>query len=249
MATPWSPKPRAALLAAAIACAAPAASALPIGTPLIEVAQGDVAWTFDPFVGEVTTAANYDYRSSSAHPAFGPTLEAGVGSLFFFLGSDGLSFNMIFSLEDEEKGGAGRVEWNIQAKPDPAVTTDPRVLVSDDRNELVRKGNGVFQGRWRWNQYNTDGGAIGPLDGIAWEIDILPIAYKGLKELRVYDGDVKPGEQNYVTLSLGTGGKNRITFTDPPPPNETEVPEPATLALLGLGLAGIGFARRTRARR
>ena len=99
----------------------------------ITVSQdGNILGTIESYSGTETAVENYNFYSSARHVIHGPTPNATEAQIFFYEGSDGLSFNIGLS-----KGGtiydSGKVRWDITVA---GSTTDPVVLVSDDYGEL-----------------------------------------------------------------------------------------------------------------
>lgn len=202
----------------------------------IDVLQGGtLLGTIDPFVGTDTGAVNYGYSSFSAHPIVGPAPAIGDVQFWFYNGSDGLNFVMVFGVDN-----SGTSFGNDVVDADITITgssSDPTVRLSDESGELVEVGStDVFQGRWVFGD-NTDGGVIGEIGGMNWEVTFDPILYMGMTTANAY------GSTGTQALALNT--TDDIVFRPYVTPVNS-IPEPFTLALMGFGLLGVGFAGRRR---
>lgn len=141
------------------------------------------------YVGDISTDANYNYYSASAHPINGPTPSGYAGNVFFYNGSDGLSFNFFFNVDG---GGSAdnTVKWEISTRGN---SNQDFVMVADDPNanelNLLPNPNAGFDksylGDWRyWS--NTDGGAIGPFSGDQYEIKVKMLDRGDVANIKFY---------------------------------------------------------------
>ncbi|MEW5802445.1 MAG: hypothetical protein AB1847_10140 [bacterium] len=206
-------------------------------TTLIDIYQGGtLLGSVTPYTGLITGAANYNFYSDSGHPINGPEPVFKEGEIFFYDGSDGLNFNVIFSKEGIG-GAAGSAQWDITIT---GSTTNLSVRVTDDASELRENvTTHVFTGRWGWNNQNTDGGVIGEIGGSEWIITIDPIAYS-LDNLKAYSAS-----GSSYALNLNTDASGDIILK----PASSPVPVPATILLFCsgfLGLLGIGGIKKER---
>ncbi len=149
----------------------------------IQVLQGSsVLGTVSPYTGTLTAANNYNYFSNSGHPVNGPTPMAQQGRIWFYEGSDGLAWNVIFNAVGAAFNGSA--SWNINIT---GSTSNPGVVLSDDAGELKEPTSNQFTGNWNWfaSSKATDGGVIAPL-GTGWTINVTPTAaYTGVTNLAV----------------------------------------------------------------
>jgi hypothetical protein len=199
---------------------------------LVHVSQGGTSLGFINSYADAssnTSAQNYNFSSSKNHLITGPTLVNQRGHIFFFEGSDGLSFNAIFG--SVGSGPNGNVQWNLSLTGNSG---NANVLRSDDSGELTEPTPNNFRGRWTYLQSLGDGGVIGALSGNNWALTIDPVSYTNLPALVAYDAS-----GSNITLAVNT--TDDIVFS------YAQVPEPASLALVGLGLVGLGFGRRKKA--
>jgi hypothetical protein len=199
----------------------------------IDVFQGGTQiGTIDPYVGSLTGAANYNYVQPSGFPISGPASAAFQGRMFFYEGSDGLNFNVIFNTGAL---GEGAVDWTISVA---GSITDPIVRLTDDpdppadHRELIESSSNFFTGAWSYIG-NTDGGVIGAISGSAWTITINQLSYssskdKGITSLRAFDDS-----GSSLSLNLDGGSTGQIIF------RAEVVPEPpsAIIAALTMSLA------------
>jgi hypothetical protein len=201
----------------------------------IDVFQGGaLVGTIDSYTGSLTGASNYNYNQPSGFPISGPASAAFQGRLFFYQGSDSLSFNALFNTGAL---GEGAVNWTIAVA---GSTTDPGVLLSDDpdppadHQELIESPSNFFTGAWSYVG-NTDGGVIGPISGSTWAITVNQLGYssdkdKGITSLRAFGGS-----GNSLSLNLSSGPSGQIVF------RPEAVPEPAAILLIGFAMTTIAM--------
>jgi hypothetical protein len=197
--------------------------------------------TIAAYTGTDSAAVNYDYFSHSGDPVEGPNLKFDRGEIFFYEGSEGMTFNAIFNKEKEKPSDGdifGLVSWDIAAG---TFSTDPTVLLSDDKKELKEVASdpvnhsALFEGRWAWHN-NTDGGIIQGLEGPVWILAIDPIAYQGIDSLKAFSAD-----GSRINLNLSTGNRGYLFFV----PHFGSIPDPGTtLSLLSIGIAGLTLATK-----
>ena len=200
---------------------------------------GSQVGTITPYAGGTTGAVNYGYSSASAHPLIGPTPTTGQAFLWFFQGSDGLSFN-VFAGKDNSGTCGGGLGLCEQLDLDIAIngsTTDPGVLLSDDGSELTEPLADMFQMRGNFAN-NTDGGVMGAIGGSAWEVVVDPLQWVSHDGTNFGTFMVSAiGPSGSVALGNGTGSPaDQIIFRP--------VPEPAPLALLALALPLVMWVAR-----
>lgn len=207
----------------------------------IEVLQGGISrGVIEPYTGSLTGAANYNYVQPSGFPIHGPSAAAFEGRIFFYQGSDGLHFSVIFNTEGI---GNGTVDWNIGVT---GSTTDPSVQFSDDpvppetTPDVREVSSNFFVGDWDYTG-RVDGGVIGPLGGSNWSITIDQLGYsstndRGINKLFAFDASGSSLPLAFTTLNSG-----RIEF------RPFIVPEPRAI-FLALGLL-VGVMRWNEIRR
>jgi hypothetical protein len=180
------------------------------------------------FSGANTMAGNWVLNDG---PTIGPSVTNNNGALFFYQGSDGLSFNILLNDGDvENENGSYAFDMTVTG-------SSPSILVNDDAaSEFSQDGAGTFHGNWQWS-WGADGGVIGALDGL-WQINIFNIL-NGWS--RTYNNTV-----DHLAL-VGTDGlislnpNQDIILT-----NVAAVPLPAGVWLFGSALLGIGYIKRKR---
>jgi hypothetical protein len=199
--------------------------------PTIKVYDGaSYVGAIAAYSGAESGADNYNYSIpawSSTGPTNGPALVDDQGSIFFYDGSDGLHFTVIFS-KYNDNGSAGSADWDMTVTNSTVV---PSIQLSDDDegDRLADELTGSFSGDWEWQVARTDGGVIGPLGGVKWTVDVTQNSYSGLSTLIAADAN-----GNDISLTLG----NNLKFQ--------AVPEASTMLMLGMGLVGglVAYRRR-----
>ncbi len=154
-----------------------------------------VIGTITEYTGAISTVAEYNWHSVSAHPVNGPSAEAFVAKAYLYSGTDGLSLIFFDDIDgDINPGGCSTLNCG---SPDEIVIlnitvigSEANVQLSDDprspgefREEVGDTENFFFMSH---HKDNTDGGALGPLEGDTWEIWIKPqdlVIGKGVGEL------------------------------------------------------------------
>ncbi len=200
---------------------------------MINVFQaGTLLGTVNPYAGSYSGKANYHYYNYSEHVYIGPSYRAeDAGELFFYNGSDGLHFNMIFGHYGTNSSTWRYVTWKINVS---GSSTDPVVQVTDDANELKEVSTtNVFNGIWSYYSKFGDGGVIGPISGNNWVITVNPSKYTYINSLKVYDNSGS-------SISLAINTTDDIVFKP--------VPEPSSILLLLAGLMGGAFVVRRKRR-
>lgn len=186
---------------------------------LINVYQGgSYLGQVSSYQGALSAEANYGYSGATNHLTTGPSLSSGDGHIFFYQGSDGLSFNAILG-----SGGSrqvkSKVHWDITVSDNQA---NAQALVKDDNNEFTEDATDFFDANWNYNHKLGDGGVIGPLLGL-WQITIDPKKYEktALVNLQVFSAAGAP-----IALAINT--TDDIVF------NAVATPAPTWLLAAGL---------------
>lgn len=126
------------------------------------IADGNFLGAIVPYIGPVDALSNYNYGATT-DPA-GPNIQYGCEpqsnqtGLFFYDGSDGLSF---FTINGDTTISNNIVNYEYEVINN---SLDMQVLVSDESGELVQSGTtNSFSGNWTQNG-DGDGGVIGFFD-------------------------------------------------------------------------------------
>ena len=133
------------------------------------------------YSGSLTGANNYDYYSASAHPIVGPTPVGYESKMYFYEGTDGLSFGMFHNI-DVFGSPDNIVHWDVDV-----TGTDADVWLGDEPAEFTESSPNHFDGNWHY-WYNTDGGVIGNLIG-NWEIVVTPVRWGDITSWDIYSAD------------------------------------------------------------
>ncbi len=210
-------------LALAAACATTSLQAA-----TISVSQGgQVLGTIESYNGTLSSAANYNYYSSANHLYTGPDTTSNGGTFFFYEGSDGLTFNMIYG-----NGGNSTIISDVEGTlAVDGSTEDPYAVLSDDPNEFRETSDNVFTLDYRFYQYLGDGGVVGGLAGNNWEITLDLSYITNLSSLVAY------GTFNELNLDLDPS--KDIVFS-----TISSVPLPPAMWLLLSGLMGFAALQK-----
>ena len=191
--------------------------------------DGSYLGAIDSYSGSGSSNENWNINQA---PDIGPGQADNEGHMFFYEGSDGLSFNFLFNNGDnDDENGSARWDITVASSID-----NPYVTVQDDSNEFYEDSStdNLFYGAWTWS-WGADGGAIAGLAG-DWTITVDQIAYgwhstynNPLTSLSVFDNS-----GSNISLDL----THDIVFTP--------VPAPATMLLFGTGIAGLAWTRLRR---
>jgi len=207
----------------------------------------------EAYTGGLSSTANFNYFSASAHPINGPTPEAYKSKMYLYDGSDGFSFGFFHNIDAGGNNYWNHVRWEI----DFTNMTSSLGLVDDNTPEnhgeigIIKTGSHYDAG-WAYIR-NTDGGVINgltPTDPY-WEIIIDPSHFGDIQEWQMYSGSGSSISlwTNPTGLPGGLGsGDDYHLATRAHTTFITPVPEPATLILLGSGLLGGALIRRRKRR-
>lgn len=145
------------------------------------------------YTGSENAAANYNYYSASAHPKIGPKPSSYAGNVFLYDGSDGLSLNMFFNV-DEGGSDYNKVVWEVYTSNN---NSSDAVLLSDDNMELKKLDSEVaenhsqtYKGVWQYWK-NTDGGVIGPFLGNNFEIKVKMIEKGDVNDVKFHSANAE----------------------------------------------------------
>jgi len=180
------------------------------------ISDGNFLGAIVPYLGPIDAATNYGYGAAT-DPA-GPGIQYGCDpqsnqtGLFFYDGSDGLSF---FTINGDQTISNNIVSYNYEVINN---SQDMQVLVSDDTGELVQSGTiNAFDGNWTQNG-DGDGGVIGYFDrqdAAPWifyfdlnnsgSIDTIRICSRDGNDLYV------PAPSNVISNAVSVTGNNYYT--------------------------------------
>ena len=181
--------------------------ALEVGTefsPPIYIYRGKISSTtvlgaIQPYTGDLTAASNYGLSGGNAHIANGPELEGGVMKVFFYEGSDGLTFYVVQNEQNASFDNQARLLTTIKNNTDPA-----EVIVSDEAGDIeildspsVKRlldlpvDGTLFDGDFTYTN-ETAGGVIGRLDELSfvrdWEVILDPLDMGGITMIKAANG-------------------------------------------------------------
>lgn len=184
-------------------------------SPPIYIYRGKVAATnvigiLHPYEGSLDAESNYGFNNDNAHINHGPQTEAKVIKVFFYDGSDGLSFFMV-----QNKANVAMNTESLMAISVRNNSSTPSILVSDNPGDLLPATSSQkraldlptttpsFVGRFTLNN-QTGGGVVGYLDNISsefkeWEVVIDPLDTGELVMMKAADG--KDGDE--IVLAQG----------------------------------------------
>jgi hypothetical protein len=179
----------------------------------------------DPFPTGLTAAGFYNYGGGGNPVSYGgalPVLTLNQSHLFLVQGSDGLSLFIVHDRPNVANGG-GAAQMQFDLLNDLAA-----ILVRDDPGDgYASVGGNLFTSNHNWVTPNTDGLAIGSLDGAFTMFAQFTASPTGLLTWHALSAN-----GSTIDLALEDGRRVRLDIV--------AVPEPGTLLLCGLITAGVG---------
>ena len=221
----------------AVTVAAVAAATFLLGIPTAEgghtrgflytIEQGDGSPRgVIPLVGAANVVAFYGYPGGASRSNTG--LEREDTSLLF-LHEDGTGRVSLVMIHDANDGSGGHVVFDFAGIPNGTtfvVQDDP----GDDASYVITQPGGTATVSWRWNDVNTDGGALsGSLESQAWTLTIAPQFPA--------DGGLSPGR--ITTWKFLTGALSNPTEIG------LDLTEPITIKAIPSGLQVVTTAHLT----
>jgi len=216
-------------------------AAFQLNGQLFEANQAGNSFTFEAYSGSESVVDFYNYSSSEFGGSM-PSLHEDALHTFLYEDSDGLSLVNIFDdgqddgswffmLHYGDDGGSAAVDIEVSGDTvDFLLKDDPYQPSYSDGNSL-----GILHA---WSFYNTDGHAVGYLEG-DWSLDMYLDIISNVDSWYLLSGD---GEEHALTTgSSRCQGAPVLSIN----PLGASVPEPSAFGLLGaMMLLGLILKRR-----
>jgi hypothetical protein len=175
-----------------------------------KISSESVLGVIHPYRDDLTAVQNYGLSGGSAHLGTGPVLETKVLKVFFYEGSDGLTFYMIQNKGNGPSKNKSRILMTVKNN-----STATSVILSDEDGELaildspsakrlldLPIDSTLFDGDFEYEN-ETAGGIIGRFDDVTevrdWEVILDPLDTGDVVMIKAADGK----DESEVVLAQG----------------------------------------------
>jgi hypothetical protein len=199
------------------------------------ISSTNVIGAIRPYEGDLSASANYGLVGGNANLQFGPELETGVMKVFFYNGTDGLTFYLIQNKKNGTFTNESRIfvsSSNNSAPLSVVVSDEPGDLIESSSNSIKRVLDlpldaTLFDGLFNYVD-QTAGGVIGVFDDLTeirdWEVNLDAVDTGQLTMLKAADGH----DDSEIVLAQGPLKVDYDFSNEREPIEEGETPDPRT---------------------